>query len=58
MCYERRRDALDGTRETLVPLRVVVLETDLKLDGLNEVTPLFTLGFSQELLNAAPHTCH
>ena len=33
-------DALDGARETLVALGVVVLETNLKFDGLNEVAPL------------------
>jgi len=35
---------LDGTRETLVTLRVVVLETDLELDGLDEVTLLTDSG--------------
>jgi hypothetical protein len=30
---------LDGAREPLVPLRVVVLEADLELDGLDEVAP-------------------
>ena len=33
-------NALDGARETLVALGVVVLETDLELDGLDEVALL------------------
>ena len=31
---------LDSARETLVTLGVVVLETNLEFDGLNEVAPL------------------
>lgn len=31
---------LDGARETLVTLRVIVLEADLELDGLEEVSLL------------------
>jgi len=46
----RHMRKLDGARETLVTLRVVVLETDLKLNGLDEVARLL-LGFSQELLD-------
>jgi len=34
---------LDGSRESLIPLRVVVLETNLELDGLNEVPLLSSL---------------
>ena len=33
-------NALDGARETLVALGVVVLETNLELDGLDEVALL------------------
>lgn len=33
----------DGSRESLVPLGVVVLETDLEFDGLDEV-PLLSTG--------------
>jgi hypothetical protein len=32
---------LDGARETLVALRVIVLETDLELNCLDEVAALF-----------------
>jgi len=35
---------LDGTRETLVTLGIVVLETDLELDGLQEVALLLIVG--------------
>lgn len=34
------RGQLDGARETLVTLRVIVLETDLELDSLEEVALL------------------
>jgi len=34
---------LDGTRETLITLGIIVLETDLELDGLGEL-PLLLLG--------------
>ena len=37
------RDALDGTRETLVALRVVVLEADLEFDRLDEVALLLAV---------------
>lgn len=35
---------LDGTRETLVSLGVVVLQTDLQLDGFDEVSLLASVG--------------
>ena len=54
----QQRDALDGARETLVALGVVVLETDLELDGLNEVALLLAIGFDEEVLDGAPHACH
>ena len=47
--------ALDGTRETLVTLGIVVLETNLELDGLNKVAPLLAVGLGEELLDRAPH---
>ena len=47
-------NALDGTRETLVALGVVVLETNLELDGLDEVALLLD-GVGKELLDRAPH---
>ena len=48
-------DSLDGTRETLVALGVVVLETDLELDGLDEVALLLAVGIGEELTDGAPH---
>lgn len=47
--------ALDGARETLVTLGVVVLETNLELDGLDEVAPLLAGCIGKELLDGAPH---
>jgi len=47
---------LDGTRETLVTLRVVVLETDLELDGLEEVALLLIEGVVEELLHVGAHS--
>ena len=35
---------LDGTRETLVTLRVIILEADLEFDGLEEVSLLRLVG--------------
>jgi len=46
---------LDGTRETLVTLGVVVLESDLELDGLNKVALLLAVGIGQELFDGASH---
>ena len=48
-------NALDGTRETLIPLWVVVLETNLELDSLDKVTSLLAVGIGEELLDRAPH---
>ena len=48
---------LDGARETLVPLGVVVLETNLELDGLDEVT-LLLLGRREQFTDGAPHAWH
>ena len=45
-----RWNVLDGARETLVSLGVVVFETDLKLNRLDKL-PLLFLGLGQELLN-------
>jgi hypothetical protein len=39
----------DGARETLVTLRVIVLQADLKLNGLEEVALLGLVGVLQEL---------
>jgi hypothetical protein len=50
----QRRYVLDGARETLVSLGVVVFETDLELNSLNKL-PLLFLGLGQELLDRRPH---
>lgn len=42
---------LDGSRETLVTLGVVVLEADLELDSLEEVPLLGLVGVLEELLD-------
>ena len=39
--------SLDGTRETLVTLGIIVLQTDLKLNRLDEVALLLAVGLSQ-----------
>ena len=46
---------LDCSRETLVALRVVVLETHLKLDRLHEISFLLAIGVGKEFLDRAPH---
>jgi hypothetical protein len=46
---------LDGARETLVTLGVVVLQADLKLNGLEEVTLLLVEGVLQQLLDILAH---
>ena len=54
----RARDVgqLDGSRETLVTLRVIVLEADLELDGLEEVPLLGLVGVLEELLDVGADT--
>lgn len=47
---------LDGTRETLVTLGVVVLQADLKLDGLEEVTLLLIERVVKHLLDILTHS--
>lgn len=42
---------LHGSGETLITLRVVVLEADLELDGLEEVAFLLIVGVVQQLLD-------
>ena len=46
---------LDGSRETLVTLGVVVLEADLELDGLEEVALLLLVGVLEQLLHILTH---
>jgi hypothetical protein len=47
---------LDGTRETLVTLGIVVLHDDLEFDGLEEVPLLLILRVVEELLDILAHT--
>ena len=47
---------LDGARETLVTLGVIVLQTDLKLNGLEEVTLLLVERVLQQLLDILAHS--
>lgn len=47
---------LDGSGETLVTLRVVILETDLKFDGLEEVSLLLLEGVVEKLLHIGAHS--
>ena len=58
MSGEEGEDLLDGARETLVALGVVVLETDLELDGLDKVALLLAGRLGEELADGAPHACH
>ena len=53
--HSELENVLDGARETLVTLGVVVLETELELDGLDEVALLLAVGIGKELLDRAPH---
>ena len=46
---------LDSSRETLVPLGIVVLETDLQFDGLYKVAFFLAICFGKEFLDGAPH---
>jgi hypothetical protein len=47
---------LDGARETLVTLGVVVLQTDLKLNGLVEVTLLLIERVVEKVLDILAHS--
>jgi hypothetical protein len=46
----------DGSRETLVTLRIIVLETDLEFDSFEEVSLLGLRGVLKELLNVCTNT--
>jgi hypothetical protein len=50
--HVRARDVreLDGARETLITLGIIVLQANLQLDGLEEVALLGVLGVIEELL--------
>lgn len=47
---------LDGARETLVTLGVIVLEADLELDGLEEVTLLGVERVVEQLADVGTHS--
>ena len=48
-------NSLHSSRETLVTLRVVVLETNLEFDGLDKVAFLL-LGILENIFDGASHT--
>lgn len=56
--HARARDGrqLDGARETLVTLGVIVLQTDLELNGLEEVTLLLVERVVEKLLDILAHS--
>ena len=47
-------NVLDSSRETLVPLGIVVLQSDLEFESLNEI-PLLLLGILEDFLDGATH---
>jgi hypothetical protein len=49
---------LDGSRETLVTLGIVVLETDLELYGFYEFALLLAGSLGKELFDGTPHARH
>lgn len=56
--HARARDGgqLDGARETLVTLRIIVLQADLEFDGLEEVSLLLVQGVFEKLLHVLAHS--
>lgn len=56
--HARTRDGgqLDGSRETLVTLGIIVLEADLEFDGLEEVSLLLVQGVVEKLLHVLAHS--
>ncbi len=49
------KNQLDGARETLGALRVIVLQTDLELNRLDEVAALLASRIGKQVLDGAPH---
>ena len=47
---------LDGARETLVTLGIIVLEADLEFDGFEEVSLLLVEGVVEKLLDILAHS--
>ena len=54
--WSRNGGQLDGTRETLVTLRVIVLQADLEFDGLEEVSLLLVQRVFEKLLHVRAHS--
>lgn len=52
------KDELDSSRETLVALRVVVLETDLEFYGFCELALLLAVRLGKEFFDGTPHARH
>jgi hypothetical protein len=52
----RNGGKLDGARETLVTLRVIVLQADLEFDGLEEVSLLLIERVVKKLLHVCAHS--
>jgi hypothetical protein len=48
-------NALYSPRETLVSLRIIVLQANLQLDGLHKISPLFASRFGEQVFDGAPH---
>lgn len=54
--WARNNWETDGSRETLVTLRIIVLEADLEFDGFEEVSLLGLERVLKELLDVGTHT--
>lgn len=56
--HARTRDRweLDGARETLISLRIIVLEADLEFDGLEEVSLLLIKRVLKHCLHVLAHS--
>lgn len=56
--HSRTRNAreFDGSRETLITLRVIVLQSNLQLDGLEEVPLLCVVRIIEQLLHVRAHS--
>jgi hypothetical protein len=54
--WARDLGELDGAGETLVTLGIVVLEANLELDGLEEVSLLLLEGVIEQLLHICAHS--
>lgn len=54
--WSRNGGQLDGARETLVTLRVIVLQADLEFDGLEEVSLLLVQRVIEKLLHVLAHS--